>query len=277
MTRSAKHWCYTLNNYCTEDKDHLDSLFESVAACVYLVYGEEVGENGTHHLQGYIAFNARKTLNQVRSIVSSRAHFEVARGSPTQASDYCKKDGTFKEYGQLPAGRGCRSDIRALAERISSGASRQEISAEFPGLYLRYRSNILASIRDQVQPRNPSEPPTVIILWGRAGAGKTRSIFDYHATHDIWVYGSGKWFDGYEGQLVALFDDYTGSEFKLGFLLKLIDRYPMRVEVKGGFVQWVPKKIYFTSNKDPKTWYSNALQEHQNALFRRINQIQQFE
>lgn len=274
MTRSAKHWCFTLNNYSSDDKENLANLFNTNDNVVYLVYGEEVGENGTPHLQGYISLRDRKTLATIRQAVSTRAHFEVARGSPQQASDYCKKDGAFTEFGQLPAGRGSRSDLALLVERIRDGASQKEVEVEFPGQFLRYRTNILASIRERIEPRNWQSQ--VIVLWGKSGAGKTRTVFDYHAIEDIWVHGSGKWFDGYNGQPVALFDDYTGSEFKLGFLLKLLDRYPMRVEVKGGFVQWVPKKIYFTSNKDPKLWYPNVSDEHQAALFRRFTTIQRF-
>ena len=275
MTRSAKHWCFTWNNYSADDKDHLASLFESLDELVYLVYGEEVGENGTPHLQGFLSFSSRKTLATLKSLVSTSPHFEVARGTPQQASDYCKKDGAFTEFGELPAGRGHRSDLTLLSERIRGGASAEEVETEFPGQFLRYRSNILASIREKRPPR--TWETQVIVLWGRAGAGKTRTIFDYHELSSIWVHGSGKWFDGYDGQPVALFDDYTGSEFKLGFLLKLLDRYPMRVEVKGGFVQWVPKKIYFTSNKDPKDWYPNVSDEHRAALFRRFTQVQHFE
>jgi hypothetical protein len=275
MTRSAKHWCFTLNNYSINDKDSLASLFDTDESCVYLVYGEEIGDNGTPHLQGFISFNTRKTLQTVRTTVSTSAHFEVARGTPAQASDYCKKDGAFTEFGQLPAGRGQRSDLALLSDRIREGATSEEIETEFPGQFIRYRTNILASIRERREPR--SWPSKVIILWGRSGAGKTRTVFDYHAIKDIWVHGSGKWFDGYDGHPVALFDDYTGSEFKLGFLLKLLDRYPMRVEVKGGFVQWIPKTIYFTSNKDPQTWYPNVSDEHRNALFRRFHTVQHFE
>ena len=237
-----------------------------------------MGENGTPHLQGFCSFSTRKTLQSIRTIIlpqGSSAHFEVARGTPAQASNYCKKDGAFTELGQLPKGRGTRSDLALLSERIREGASSKEIETEFPGQFIRYRANILASIREKIQPR--TWETNVIVLWGRSGAGKTRTVFDYHAIEHIWVHGSGKWFDGYDGHEIALFDDYTGSEFKLGFLLKLLDRYPMRVEVKGGFVQWVPKMIYFTSNKDPETWYPNVSEQHRAALFRRFTQVQHFE
>lgn len=72
------------------------------------------------------------------------------------------------------------------------------------------------------------------------------------------------------------FDDFGGSEFKLTYLLKLMDRYPMRVPVKGSFVNWVPKKIYITSNYSPKEWFPNAKDEHVKALFRRFKKVVRF-
>lgn len=80
------------------------------------------------------------------------------------------------------------------------------------------------------------------------------------------------WFDGYEGQENVLFDDFHGGVFKLPYLLKLLDRYPMRVPVKGGFVQWKPRRIFITSNIDPDLWFSNANREHVAALNRRFTE-----
>lgn len=278
MTRSAKHWTWTLNNYTNDEKEQLaDKATELLATkrLIYLVYGEEIAPTtNTPHLQGYIAFNSRLTLRQVKQILPSRSHLEPSRGSPAQNATYCKKDGTFTEYGSCPGGSGTRSDLVKLYADIKDGKSAEQIADAYPSHYLRYRNNILAAIRD-LQPHRDWMPDN-IIFWGRSGAGKTRKVFDSHPHTEIYVHTGEKWFDGYDRHPIVLFDDYTGSEFKLGYLLKLLDRYPMRVPVKGGFVQWVPKTIYFTSNKDPETWYGMALQEHQNALFRRIKTVEKF-
>lgn len=119
---------------------------------------------------------------------------------------------------------------------------------------------------------------SVIVYWGRTGAGKTRAVYDNLPTQDIiYPHPGGQWFDGYDGQPIVLFDDYGGSEFKITYLLKLLDRYPMRVPVKGGFVSWTPTEIYITSNKDPRTWYSNANPEHVAAMFRRFTNVVRFD
>jgi len=113
----------------------------------------------------------------------------------------------------------------------------------------------------------------VKILWGPTGTGKTRSVYDFHDHDSVYKHDGGDWFDGYQGQEVVLFDDFSGSDFKLTYLLKLCDRYPMRVPVKGDFVHFRPKVIYFTSNVDPDEWYKNAISEHRAAFFRRVSEI----
>jgi hypothetical protein len=59
-------------------------------------------------------------------------------------------------------------------------------------------------------------------------------------------------------------------------MLKLLDRYPFRVPVKGGYVQWVPKIIYLTSNLDPTTWYQGANLKNQEAFLARISERKHF-
>jgi len=103
------------------------------------------------------------------------------------------------------------------------------------------------------------------------GVGKTRKVFDDET--DIYMYPGQGWFDGYFGQDIVLFDDFSGSEFKITYLLKLLDRYPMSVPIKGAFVQWVPRKIYITSNLDPDSWYPGAHEEHRAALRRRLKTV----
>lgn len=268
----AKHWCFTINNPTEDDERKLRAAAPLVQ---YICWGHETGENGTFHYQGYVSLKSRKRLRQVKQLLSDRAHLEIARGSPQQNVDYCSKGGgVFVEYGTKPAARGSRSDLQSLQERIKQGASPAEIRDDFFGLYLKYHRSINSIIQSHVEPR--TWKPTVKVFWGKTGTGKTRAVYNFTDQEKIFVHTGDHWFDGYEGQTVALFDDYGGSEFKLTYFLKLLDRYPMKVPVKGGFVEWVPKNIFITSNRHPKEWYSNAFEEHQNALMRRIDEIKEF-
>lgn len=272
----AKNWCFTLNNYTDEELRAVRKLGESFEndGRGYLVFGFETAPStGVKHLQGYISFPERKRPSQIKTFLR-RAHLEIAKGNPKQNQEYCKKGGNSEEFGSIPAGAGARTDLTHLQERIKSGASRHDIRDEFFTLYCRYPKAIDNYIQELAAPR--TWETNVVVYWGKTGTGKTRSVFAFTDIESIYVHPGDHWFDGYVSQPVALFDDFNGSEFKLSYLLKLLDRYPMKVPVKGGFVNWIPKHIYITSNKDPHEWYQNAHEEQRNALFRRIKEIKHF-
>jgi hypothetical protein len=283
MPNGAKHWCFTINNYTNEHKEHLALLFQGVdqgnpsSIANYLVYGEEVGENGTPHLQGFISFTKRTTFNQCKSHVGTTAHIEVAKGSPAQNRTYCTKEGAFTEFGKVPKSAGSRTDLAAFATAIKEGKNNAQLFDLNPAAYLRYRKWI-DKLRDDFvhQPRDINKPPRVVVLWGHPGTGKTRFVYDQHEHNDIWSWPGDRWFDGYNGQRVALFDDFNGAAFPIQFLLKILDRYPRIVPVKGDFVQWSPDYIYFTSNLDPTEWYAGANERNQVALQRRIDEVKYF-
>lgn len=136
---NARRFCFTLNNPTDGEVAALDNLDGTVR---YLVYGREVGDSGTPHLQGFVIFNNATTLAAAKRRIGERAHLEVARGTSKQASDYCKKDGDFAEYGDLPANAGKRNDWEAYKQWVESLGrvpSKVEVLREWPSLYARYR------------------------------------------------------------------------------------------------------------------------------------------
>lgn len=82
---AAKNWCFTINNYTQSDYEKLEVMFNHEHFS-YIVYGKEVGDQGTPHLQGYVQFKKKMRLNQAKKFISPRAHMEVSRGSPDVAS-----------------------------------------------------------------------------------------------------------------------------------------------------------------------------------------------
>lgn len=271
--RQAKNWVFTLNNYTNDEVDALEALgTELPSPLCYLVFGKEQGENGTPHLQGYICYKSKKEFNVVKSVVSPRAHIEPAKGSPRQASDYCKKDNEYKEYGTLPKGKGYRSDLHDIARKIRQGATIRRISQEHPESYIRYNSGI-KKLKHLVSEEQPRHVPQIWVFWGPTGSGKSRRVWEFTSQSQCWVSPGSKWFDGYDDHPAVLFDDFDGSWFKLTYLLKLLDRHPFSVPVKGAYVTWNPKTIYLTSNHEPKEWYADANPEHQAALLRRLTEF----
>jgi len=93
-TPNARNWVFTLNNYTPEQ---IDKLYNDLAAkSKSFVFGEEVGKEGTPHLQGQVCF---KTCVRALEIYREYgAHWEVMKGNLNQATDYCKKDGNYWQY-----------------------------------------------------------------------------------------------------------------------------------------------------------------------------------
>ncbi len=271
MSRS-KNWCFTLNNYTPEELTLYSKLVETHENVVYCVFGRERGEEGTPHLQGYLQLGTRLRLGQIRRICP-RAHLEARKGSHVQARDYCMKDGHSLEEGEPEeVQQGKRNDLVALKNDLDAGKRNRDIADNHFGSFLKYQRGINAYRLARAKDRDWM--CSVVIYWGRSGAGKTRSVIDnIPDREDIYIHPGEPWFDGYDQHPIVLFDDFGGSEFKLTYLLKLLDRYPMRVPIKGGYVQWVPKEIYITSNQDPMLWFARALPEHVNALMRRVTNI----
>jgi len=84
---------FTRNNY-------IGTLFEDTVSCKYIIYGKEVGESGTPHLQGFVTFPEAKTLKTVIKLFNG-CHVEISK-APFQAIEYCKKEGAFVERGDPP-------------------------------------------------------------------------------------------------------------------------------------------------------------------------------
>lgn len=262
----------TLNNYDEEDIERFRGLCAPDGSTEYGVFGKEVGESGTHHLQVYLYFKKRLSLRQVKLACGGRVHAEVARGNPRQASDYCKKDGKYEEFGRLPGGSGARVDVASAVKLVREGATKTDLLEGCPVLLARYPRFFNELFLTCGKSREWKTE--VFVYYGETGVGKTRKAFEEAV--GPYVHSGGEWFDGYSGEPDVIFDDFGGSEFKLTYLLKLLDRYPMKVPVKGGFVNWIPYKIWITSNYPPKDWFPNAKDEHVRALLRRLTKVVRF-
>lgn len=261
-----RSFCFTINNP-TEELELQDWMN-------YLIYQKECGENGTPHYQGYceISQNA-KTLNWLKNNFSNTAHIEPRRGTQTQAIAYCKKeesriDGPW-EFGE-PKAQGSRTDLVALGTLAKEGKRKREAFEEMPACYMRHH-RAYQHIQSLYKPAAVERE--VILLIGPPGIGKTRFVHDNH--EEFWQTPLQKemWFDGYDGQAVALIDDFQG-QMPLTLLLQLLDRYIVQVPIKGGFTWWTPTKIYVTSNYEISEWYDYSKRnEARAALERRFSEI----
>lgn len=84
------YWCFTLNNHEAGDGDRLSKLF--YFNCRWFRIQEEIGAQGTPHLQGVCCFNGKMRLKQLKDYYCNRSHWEPTRSA--FANDYCYKKDT---------------------------------------------------------------------------------------------------------------------------------------------------------------------------------------
>jgi hypothetical protein len=147
----AKHWQFTLNNYTQDEYERICEL--GVHATVeYLIVGEEIGASGTPHLQGHISFVSQRRFRQVKNWVSPRAHLEVVRLLRSHI-EYCKKDGSYREFGTPPssalAASGKRNELDLFRATVATGVfGSPELREKHPNVMARYPHFARAIVRD---------------------------------------------------------------------------------------------------------------------------------
>lgn len=275
MPNGAKNWCGTLQleDETFDGQTFLQKLFDDKI----ITYGVGQVERGSHlHFQFYLSLSKRSVLKTMKKINGS-AHWEVARGSPKQNKAYCTKEDTRVsgpwEVGE-PIGQGHRSDLDVAGDMIADGTPVRDVADTFRALYIRYNRGFHAlerTLKEKGDRKFGPEGPEVWIFWGPAGTGKSRKAFE--TWPDAYVkMTADKWWDGYEGQDTVIFDDFKGSSMRLHDFQRVIDRYPTRVEFKGGSITLSATRYVFTSNKHPSEWYSADADPH-GTVMRRVNEF----
>lgn len=118
----SKSWCFTLNNYDETELVALRTSLSNKDKVRYAVFGKEVGEGGTPHLQGYVSFKTAMRFGGVKQMVSERAHVEACKASEAENFAYCtKSDKNFEEFGARDGRRGKRTDLEGFKEAVKGG------------------------------------------------------------------------------------------------------------------------------------------------------------
>ena len=135
----SKRWWFTINNWVQDDVIRFVAFATNVK---YIVWGKEIAPTtGTPHLQGFVIFNTNQRLAAVKRTIHPTAHFEIAKGTNLEASDYCKEDGDYEEYGEFPNVSGKNDRFKVFRDWVLEQLTRpsaRTIALEFPGISIQY-------------------------------------------------------------------------------------------------------------------------------------------
>ena len=304
----VRNVCFTLNNPTDSELENLGKLGDKMT---YLVWGHEVGKEGTPHVQGYCEFESQVAFSTARTAISTRAHLEPRKGKSKEAAGYCKKgscphnancvyckdfDGKFDfffprtvddpqtwvdahEFGEISVS-GSRSDLSApVAAIVEDNASIRDVAMEFPEQFVKFNKGLRDLRCLTLRPRKLAEMPTVIWLWGPTGTGKTRDAYEWYwpdEPHYVWQPSNGMWWDGYDGEKKVIIDEFR-AQMTWSDILGLLGQNEFRAPYKGGFVNIQADKFVITSPFPPeRTYKEDDRYDRMSQLLRRVTEVHEY-
>lgn len=280
MPQRSRGWCFT--SYSSEEdppfwdealqEPRCPESYEGVPPKELVFQREICPDTGREHWQGYVAWSAPISFGRVRSFFGDdNAHIEPRRGTPAQARAYASKRDSRKPscepvwYGCSPdVSQGHRTDLEEAYRYLRASADApphlSEYADRFPQVWCKY-----PRLFERVQALRPRTPVAelaarrCVFICGPTGTGKS-----YYARQQLEAIDPNyfdkspgdNWFDGYAGQVCALFDDFRGNWLTLSTMLRVLDKYDVRLPVKGGHCTWKPSTIFVTSNHPIESLYT---------------------
>jgi len=212
------------------------------------------------------------------------ASFRVQIASDESNVKYCSKTDDIThvggpwEFGERSK-QGERSDLKKACDTLKETRSYKRVAEEHPETFMRYYRGFREWL-NTTDTRVRDWKTKLIVIYGEPRTGK--SSMAREIAPGAYYLGSSNsdtvWWDGYEDQETVVIDDFY-SWIRYDTLLRLTDRYPMQVDVKGGKRNFLAKTIIITSNQDPKDWYQGVREKNKygtTTLMERIDECWYF-
>ncbi len=226
----------------------------------------ERGESGYEHWQLIVALSSKGSLATVKSIFGNTCHAELSRSEAAEQyvwKDATSVEGTRFEWGAKPIRRNSKTDWESVWTSAKSG------DLESIPAHVRVTSyRTLQSIRADHE-FVPAIERVCYVFWGATGTGKSRRAWAEAGLNAYSKDPRTKFWCGYQGQTNVVLDEFRGG-IDISHILRWLDRYPVRVEIKGGSRPLMATTIWITSNLSPNDWYKDCDPETVAALRRRL-------
>lgn len=300
----SRKWQLTFNNPAEHGFTHdaIVEAIENLASVVYWCLCDEVGSEGTYHTHLYIVFQNPKAHTVIANAFPG-AHRENVKGTSQQNRDYVLKDGekynkqpdgsydyvdssgkrhqgknhsdTFLEWGDMPREQqGKSKDVEKIYALLKDGADNLEIVEAVPSAMLNLEKvdRTRSMLRDH-EYANTWRELDVTYVFGKTGAGKTRSVMDKFGYGNCYRVTDYKHpFDTYDGQDVLIFEEFRGG-LKHGDMLNYLDGYPLLLPCRYFNRQACYTRVFIITNVPPDEQYLNVDRASREAFFRRIHRV----
>lgn len=97
----SRKYVFTINNYTLTQKTQ---LYDYCQKSKNYIYGFEIGEKGTPHIQGWIEFKNPVYRTAFKKAVGGEFYIAKANGTWKENITYCKKDGEYETNMEIYSG-----------------------------------------------------------------------------------------------------------------------------------------------------------------------------
>lgn len=292
----SKKWLLVINNPqdCGLDHARLQEIL-SLFHPLYYCMADETATTGTYHTHVYLFTHSPVRFSTLKNRLPT-AHIEKAYGSSRENRDYITKSGkwantdksetsvagTFFEFGKLPTEAEEKSPVmQQLLHNVKDGMTNTEIVEQTPSMAFRIREiDVLRQTLLAEQYSVENRKLEVTYLYGSTGAGKTRGIYERHNPRSIYRVTNyraarGISFDGYHGQDVLVFEEFSG-QIPIEDMLNYLDIYPLSLPARYNDKTACYTTVYITSNLPLEKQYRSEQwdrPETWRAFLRRIHNV----
>jgi len=227
---------------------------------------EAGGTTGYLHWQLLVAFQKKVRPLGVKNVFGQSCHVELSRSEA--ADDYVWKEDTRVEGTQFELGKKAfKRNVSKDWDQLWDAAKEGRLSDIPADVRLQHYRTIKQIEKDHLRP--VAVEREIFVFWGAPGTGKSRRAWEEAGMEAYPKDPCTKFWDGYQAQENVVIDEFRG-EINISHVLRWFDRYPVIVECKFGATTLRAKRIWITSNMDPRVWYPTLNEDTKNALMRRL-------
>ena len=302
----SRKWMVTINNPLEHGFDHdsIEQIMSGVRgkSLYWCMCDEEGDECETLHTHVFIFRKSAFTARQISNLFP-KCHRDKCYGTTGENRAYVLKDGdkfnkasdgsyeyvdktgkkhsginhsdTFFEFGECPdEHQGKSSAAELIVDLIRDGFGNRQIVEMVPAAFKELdRIDRTRSMFRDADFASTWRNLEVTYIFGKSGAGKTRSVMDTFGYLNCYRVTDYKHpFDTYDGQSVIIFEEFR-SGLKHGDMLNYLDGYPLLLPCRYFNRQACYTKVFIITNIPPDEQYRNIDSESQKAFFRRIHKV----